>query len=102
MNQLPTDNDAQALWRSIGGDFHGPQVEHGMITEEKLLPFLKQVLLVRSILGFYIQGRTIEDVIQSEEKRRYAIEKGSITGNPFFTGKPAFYLDMAHLFDENT
>lgn len=42
-----TDDELRALWRSNGGDFHGPNVEHGSMKEEDLLPFLRQLVIVK-------------------------------------------------------
>lgn len=39
-----SDEAMRALWRSAGGDFHGPNVEHGYMTEVKLLPFLRKLV----------------------------------------------------------
>ncbi len=37
----PTDGELQDLWRSAGGEFHGPNVETGTMSEANLLPFLR-------------------------------------------------------------
>ena len=41
-----TDNEIRQAWREAGGDFHGPHVEHGYMEERKLLPFLRNLLMV--------------------------------------------------------
>ncbi len=35
------DDDLRQLWRDAGGEFHGPLIERGTITEVKLLSFLR-------------------------------------------------------------
>lgn len=32
----------RTLWRVLGGQFYGPNVEHGTMPESKLLPLLKE------------------------------------------------------------
>lgn len=39
-----TDDELRALWRSRGGKFYGPNVEHGDMPEHLLLPFLRELL----------------------------------------------------------
>ena len=38
-----TDDELRAYWRSAGGTFYGPRVEHGDMTEALLLPLLRQL-----------------------------------------------------------
>lgn len=40
----PSDEVLRWLWREMGGSFHGPNVEHGIMPEAKLLPLLRQLL----------------------------------------------------------
>lgn len=39
-----TDAQLRDLWRKAGGDFHGPNIEHGIMSERKLLPFLRMLI----------------------------------------------------------
>lgn len=39
-----SDDDIRAHWRAAGGEFHGPNVEHGDMPESKLLPYLRSLL----------------------------------------------------------
>lgn len=43
--QKTEDWDLRDLWRNAGGSFHGPNVEHGSMPEEKLLPFLRSLVI---------------------------------------------------------
>lgn len=43
-----TDDDIRKLWKTNGGDFFGPHIETGSMPEEKLLPLLRQMLVVPS------------------------------------------------------
>jgi hypothetical protein len=36
-----TDEALRERWRAAGGSFHGPNVEHGIMAEARLLPFLR-------------------------------------------------------------
>jgi hypothetical protein len=36
-----TDEALRDRWRAAGGSFHGPNVEHGIMAEARLLPFLR-------------------------------------------------------------
>lgn len=38
------DDQIRALWRSKGGEFHGPNIETGCMPEAQLLPFLRSLL----------------------------------------------------------
>jgi hypothetical protein len=44
----PTDEELREIWRAAGGDFHGPNIEHGSMKEEDLLVFLRQLVEVYS------------------------------------------------------
>lgn len=40
----PTDEALRKMWLAAGGNFHGPLVETGCMSEAKLLPFLRGLL----------------------------------------------------------
>jgi len=39
-----TDAELRRMWRGAGGGFHGPNVEHGTMPEDLLLPFIRTLL----------------------------------------------------------
>lgn len=43
--------ELRAFWVSLGGDFYGPNVEHGSIPESKLLPLLRELARVHTSDG---------------------------------------------------
>jgi hypothetical protein len=42
---MKSDNELRQLWLEAGGNFRGPHVETGFMSEEKLLPFLRDLLM---------------------------------------------------------
>ena len=54
-----SDEALRVIWRMAGGDFHGPNVEHGYMPEAKLLPFLRRYITAtesRCYCGRYALG----------------------------------------------
>ena len=39
-----TDDEIRDLWRSKGGNFHGPIIEIGTMPESLLLPFIRELI----------------------------------------------------------
>lgn len=44
IDQQISDDELREVWRSNGGDFHGPNVETGTMEEAKLLPMLRNIV----------------------------------------------------------
>lgn len=44
MTLNPSDDFLRRLWRMNGGDFYGPNIETGVMPEDKLLRFLRTVM----------------------------------------------------------
>lgn len=45
-----SDDKLRKVWKAMGGHFFGPNVEHGAMPEDRLLPYLR---------GLYVQARTV-------------------------------------------
>lgn len=41
----------RAYWAELGGDFYGPNVEHGSMPEAKLLPLLRRLRVASAVPG---------------------------------------------------
>ena len=56
-----SDDELRSLWRSAGGSFHGPNVEHGTMPEDKLLSFLRSVIDTSIRAGLEAAAKVCED-----------------------------------------
>lgn len=41
--------DLRRMWRNLGGEFYGPNVEHGSMPESKLLPLLQRLQRLHNV-----------------------------------------------------
>jgi hypothetical protein len=75
-----TEDDARKFWLSIGGTFHGPKIEHGLIEESKLLPVLMSMLEIC----------TPHDLRVAADRLQHQLSKGPINKEFFNTqlGRP--------------
>jgi hypothetical protein len=60
-----SDDAVRAIWRRAGGRFSGPNIEHGSMPEEKLLPFIRALCVVDVVerTEHYIKTRGLDNSV---------------------------------------